>query len=84
MQPAGIYGIASSSNPKQALQTHMNRVIAIEHNSAGKGQNVGAGGQGGAQPSSGFKSSSIKEMMNTSAPICISSYIKGGQMAGRP
>ena len=37
-----------------------------------------------AQVKANFNKSNIKEVMNTSAPICISSYIKGGQTGGRP
>ena len=37
--------------------------------------NVNAKNAGGAPL---YKSNNIKEVMNTSAPICISSYIKNG------
>ena len=44
--------------------------------------NVNAKNASGGAPL--YKSNNIKEVMNTSAPICISSYIKGNQAGNRP
>ena len=50
----------------------MNRVMAYEHTQTNK-----AAAHMGS-------SSDIKEMMNTSAPICIANYIKDNQGNARP
>ena len=55
------------------MQSHLNRVIAYESSN-----------QGGSGKTSFSNKSNIKEVMNTSAPICISSYIKGSQAGNRP
>ena len=56
-------------------QTQINRFMAYDNN-------VNAKNASGGAPL--YKSNNIKEVMNTSAPICISSYIKGNQGGNRP
>ena len=58
------------------MQNHMNRVMAYDHHQMNA--QAAANAKGGAGGQHMYKSN-IKEMMNTSAPICISSYIKNGQ-----
>ena len=65
-QSSGVYGIPSGNHAQQVMQSHLNRAIAYDSNAK----------QGGANNAPILKNN-IKDVMNTSAPICISSYIKG-------
>ena len=64
-----------SNNNMGQNQTQINRFMAYDNN-------VNAKNASGGAPL--YKSNNIKEVMNTSAPICISSYIKGNQGGNRP